>query len=209
MAELIDIRGKTFGRLKVLDRAENTKRGSARWLCKCECGKELVVIGRCLRNGHTKSCGCYHDDCARKLGNSKKTHGMEPRRLYNIWRGMLQRCEYPKHEAYANYGGRGISICKEWHDFEVFRDWAIGNGYSNSVTIDRINVDGDYSPDNCKWSTRKEQAKNKRNSILITIGGETHSVSEWAHIKNINVRTIYSRLRRGWDAEKILNEKGD
>lgn len=155
-----------------------------------------------LNSGHTQSCGCLHNDL---LAERHLTHGDSASRLYNIWAGMRNRCNNENNQAYKHYGGRGISICKEWDDsYETFKEWAVSHGYSEHLTIDRIDVNGDYCPDNCKWSTDKEQSRNTRRNIMLTLNGETKCVSAWAEELGVNPFTLYRRIDYGWDAEKVL-----
>ena len=202
MGKFQDLTGKKFGRLLVIERVENNKKQQVQWLCKCDCGNEVKVISKSLTSGNTKSCGCLHREI-----NIKRltTHGLRNTRLNGIWCGVLQRCYNPKNKAYKNYGGRGITVCQEWQDnFQNFYDWSMSNGYNDDLTIDRIDVNGNYEPSNCRWVTKKEQANNMRSNRLLTYNGETHNMKQWAKIMGINYRALQQRLFRGWSIEKAL-----
>ncbi len=162
MGKLIDLTGQRFGRLVVVARAENDSHNKARWCCRCDCGKEIIARSNDLRSGNTQSCGCFQRS---QTSSTNATHGGGGTRLYTIWKAMKARCYNLKAEKYKDYGGRGITICPEWkNDFSAFRDWALSSGYTDDLSIDRIDVDGNYEPLNCRWATAKEQRHNRRDS---------------------------------------------
>jgi hypothetical protein len=163
MPAFIDLTGQKFGRLTVIEHVKfiDGKRFSG-WLCKCDCGNTTYQKSFQLRNNLVKSCGCYAKERTHNV-HIAETHGDSKSRLYITWRNMRVRCFYPKDKRYSEYGGRGITVCDEWkNSFEAFRDWAIANGYSDDLTIDRINVNGNYCPENCRFITRAENNKNRR-----------------------------------------------
>ena len=206
MSKLIDLIGQKFGRLTVVERAENgiRKDGSpfTRWMCKCDCGKEKIVTGSNLRKGITKSCGCYAKE---QTGKINRTHGLKKSKLYVRWRDMKLRCNNPNDSHYKDYGGRGITVCNEWlHDFKAFYDWSISNGFDENLSLDRIDVNGNYEPLNCRWITMKEQQNNRRNNHWITYNGETHTMMQWSEITGINFHTIKGRLKMGWTIERAF-----
>lgn len=193
--------GKRFGRLVVLEKS-NMFSDRPKWLCRCDCGKKVHVITSNLTSGHTKSCGCYNVEVARA---NSTTHGMCGTRLYKIWQDMKRRCESHEEPCYQNYGGRGIRVCQEWQSFDAFMKWALKNGYKGKLTIDRIDVNGNYEPLNCKWSTLKEQGRNKRNNFMITYQNVTQALSAWCEELNLNYNTTYMRLKKyGFSVEEAF-----
>ena len=198
MGRFHDLTGQRFGWLLVIGRAEDKTTGSkpkTMWRCLCDCGKETVVWGSSLTQGTTVSCGC-----------KKRKHGFANKeRLYQTWKNMRRRCYTPSNKRYAQYGGRGITICPEWDDYAVFRSWAMSNGYRDDLTIDRIDVDKGYSPDNCRWVGAKIQANNMTRNRFITFRGKTMTLSQWAEELGLSYGVINHRIQRGWDMDRIAN----
>jgi len=201
--------GQKFGRLTVIRFAGKSKYHIACWLCECDCGNVITTRGSCLKNGSAQSCGCLRKENALKACT---THGLsggrnQPKRIYRIWRNMKSRCSNPKTPKYKNYGGRGITVCSDWLTFENFYNWAMANGYRDNLTIERIDNDGDYCPENCKWATYKEQALNSRQNHIISYEGKSKTLKEWAAILGMKYTTLEARLNQyGWDIEKAINE---
>lgn len=134
-----------------------------------------------------------------------KKHGMSNTRLYGIWRAMRHRCYNPKHASYKNYGAKGVCVCEEWkNSFLAFQEWALANGYSDTLTIDRIDSHKGYCPENCRWATYKEQNNNTSKNVFLSYGGETYTVKQWADKTGLSANMLYKRLYRGWDIPKIL-----
>lgn len=201
-ASIKDYTGLRFGKLTVIDRVSEV--GSpVKYRCLCDCGQYAEVLGRNLASGATKSCGCVRKETTRKL---KLTHGQCSEKIYKCWCNMKTRCENPQHKEYNSYGGRGISVCEEWHDFNAFYKWALESGYAEGLTIERKNVDLGYSPGNCTWATRAEQARNRQNSVKITYGGKTMILQDWAAETGINAKTIQNRIKKGMKLEDVFSK---
>ena len=215
MGQVIDLTGQKFGRLLVIERVypsdgENYSKEKCRatWKCRCDCGKETIVTGKHLRSGNTKSCGCIHKEILEKRNYETAKHHGRDDRLYQFWQSMIRRCEKENHPAYKYYGGRGITVCSEWHTYSVFREWAISNGYERSAqqwdcTLDRRNTNDSYNPDNCRWVTMKVQANNRRNNRIVEGFGEKHTISEWANMFGVPYYKIHRNLEKGKNIEQI------
>lgn len=206
MSALIDLTGRKFGRLTVIERAEDKVLPSGgrktQWLCKCDCGNYTIVMSNNLIRNHTRSCGCLQKE---KVFGGRKTHGLSKTRLYRIFNKIRDRCYNPNNPKYNKYGGRGITICDEWlNDFRNFYKWSMANGYKENLTIDRIDGNKGYSPENCRWVDQEEQQNNRSNNHLITYKGETKTLAQWAKELNIKESTIRSRIRYGWSIDKIF-----
>lgn len=192
---LVDISGKTFGRWTVFTQDGNAPGGGAMWQCACSCGTKRRVLGSDLRAGKSVSCGCATTERAATL---RLSHGGTGTRLHRIWKNMRARCLRPMHPGYADYGGRGITICLEWADFAEFRDWAMSSGYKDTLSIERLDVNGGYSPDNCTWAMPAAQSANRR-FVALAPDGEL-----WWHkakANGINAAAYRSRLYDGWPIE--------
>jgi hypothetical protein len=196
--------GQTVARLTAI-KLDHRRGKEQYWLFKCDCGAAKVMCERSVRRGQVKSCGCLHSErtCAR---NSRRTtHGHSNRRLGGIFYGMLSRCHRPSSSGYAGYGGRGISVCDLWrNDPCKFIAWALANGYEDELQIDRRNNDADYSPENCRWVTRRVNGNNKRNNHLIEWNGHVRTAAEWGRITGLTGFIIIGRLRCGWPVETAL-----
>jgi len=201
--KFVDLTGQRFGRLTVIKRVENNGK-KVMWLCRCDCGNETTVFSGCLRAGHTKSCGCLNiyriKERRFKHGESRKT------RLYSIWKGMRKRTsgKATDKDTKKYYTSKNIKMCEEWYDFRNFRDWANANGYDDALTIDRIDGNKGYSPENCRWANADVQNRNKSNNINITRNGETKCLKDWCKELGLKYRTICKRIASGWDTEKAL-----
>lgn len=198
MSARVKMEGQRFGRWIVSNYI-----GGRRWSCRCDCGAEKVIEGASLRRGTSRGCIKCHT-----AQGHRRTHGQSKTRLYNIWTGMIERCENKNCEAYDKYGGRGIFICQEWREsFEAFRDWAIANGYQDRLTIDRENNDGHYEPTNCRWATYAQQNRNYSRNRPIEFRGRQVLVCDLALEVGLPQDILKNRIfRYGWSVERAVSE---
>ena len=192
MKTVYDLTGIRYGMLEAVEQHGFDKYGRAVWLWRCDCGNEKEIQAYAVRCGHTRSCGCL-------VKENKKitTHGDYGTRLYKTWCSMKERCNNQNIRAYRWYGANGISVCEEWNDYVKFRDWAKASGYNNELTIERIDVNGNYCPENCTWITLKEQGRNKRNVVQFEIDGIIKPLLEWAEAFGVSQASAYARYKRG------------
>ncbi len=192
--------GQKYGYIEILEKTSKRKDNYIVYKCKChKCGK---IVEKTLEH-HTITCGCYD-----RHHNNFYKNGLSGTKLRYIYANMKERCYNPKNKSYKHYGKRGIIICNEWlSDFENFYNWAIANGYKDNLTIERIDVNGNYEPKNCKWADYYEQMNNRTNTIKLTYNGTTKALTQWAREYNIEISTLRSRISRGWSVERALNEK--
>lgn len=197
-----DITGKKFGNLTALFFEYRDERHRHFWRFRCDCGKEIIVRKSSVTSGNTKRC----IDCSKKIiAEINTVHGMSKTRLYKEWAGIIQRCKNPNATSYDRYGAKGITVCQEWPSFDLFKEWALNNGYSDELTIERINNNKGYSPDNCKWATYEEQAHNQKTNRNLEYNGRTMTMAEWAREIGITSSSLYGRLKRGWGIDKALS----
>ena len=200
MSKLKDLQGQTFGSWFV----EEYDKSKSRWKVKCTCGNIGFVKSYTLTSGiSTRCCKCRNQ----VVGKKNTTHGLTSHKLYGVWNTMNQRCSNPNNTKYHNYGHRGITVCDDWKDFRTFYNWALSNGYSEGLTIDRIDVNGNYEPNNCRWVTMKIQGSNTTKNHRIEFNGENHTITEWSEITGIQRKTLEHRLNKGWSIERTLTEK--
>lgn len=192
-------KGERYGRFTIIKEIEKRKK-KRYFQCKCDCGNIRNVRFVALRAGTIKSCGCLRDEQNRTVA---VTHGKNKTRLYSIWHGMKQRCLNPNLKGYKYYGGRGIKVCKTWLEFEGFYDWAVNNGYNKNLTIERIDVNGNYEPHNCEWIPMENQSKNTRRTTIIEFNGTSLCVAEWARKIGISNSAMQKRIKN-WPIEKAL-----
>lgn len=200
MGKFIDLAGQRFGMLTVIERVPDRTTGvkpCVMWLCRCDCGSIKAVSGSSLRGCTTVSCGC------KKITH----HRANKERLYNTWKCMRQRCHNPNNPSYPHYGGKGVKICEDWQEYIGFRTWALSNGYSDELSIDRIDVNGDYCPENCRWVDDKVQMNNQSRNRKIFFDGKQYTMSQLADKLGLSYSAIQHRIERGWDIDRIAHQK--
>ena len=204
MSKLIDLTGNRYCKLVVIERAENTNRGEPRWKCKCDCGNITTVKGQNLKHGLVKSCGCLRSES----NKSRTKHGLSNDPLYIKWNSIKVRCYDPSCKSYKDYGGRGIKMCDEWkNSVDEFAKWAYSSGYNEDLTIERIDNNGDYCPENCRWVTKMEQAKNRRSNYKIAYNGKTQDLTDWCKDLGLDYKLIHNRIHKShWSFERAISE---
>ena len=193
---MLDVTGERYGRLVALRRVDKKYKNRGHyWAFQCDCGNVKEYPLNSVRAGLVKSCGCLH-----------RPHGKSKTRLHRIWCDMRERCRNDGHKSHERWAGKGITVCEEWNDYLTFEEWALSHGYKDDLTIDRIDNDKGYNPDNCRWATYSEQARNTSHNRYININGESHIVKDWCEIlKTVTPSTVYKRVRNyGWSIEKAL-----
>lgn len=204
---LNDLTGQRFGRwtVRCRDYSRGQKQRKAYWICDCDCGNTKSIRGTALVCGNSKSCGCFRIENGKNI-NLK--HGDTGSRLYETWNNMKDRCFNTRHKFYHDYGGRGITVCNEWkNSYEEFKKWALANGYADNLTIDRVNVDGDYEPNNCRWTTMKVQSNNRRSNSFLEYDGKRLTYSQWEEALGLRKRILTGRVKRGMDIEEAFELK--
>lgn len=199
----LNLQGQRFGRLRVTERypydyiTPSTQKRTAKWICLCDCGNTAIVTTSGLRSGKTQSCGCLQRE---RSANAHRKHGGRYDRLHMVWANMKNRCYNANYAEYSSYGGRGIQVCDEWQQYSAFKEWALREGYDASQkrgvqTLDRIDVNADYGPSNCRFVNMYAQANNKQNNIRYSVNGEEHTLSEWARLLDISYNYLYYRVK--------------
>jgi len=198
-----DLTNQKFNRLTVLKLAPKQKHKVA-WLCKCDCGKTTIVLATNLTGNRTRSCGCLKME---KLLQRSTTHNQRHTKIYEVWKTLKQRCLNPNNKFYFRYGGRGITVCEDWkNNFTSFYEWSMKNGYKEGLSIDRIDNNGNYCPENCRWTDKLTQANNTRTNHYITFRNQTKTIAEWSRHFNLPYGNIQGKLiRNNYDAEKAFS----
>lgn len=206
MSICVDLTGMRFGKLIVVKKLKINPHREMEWLCLCDCGNEYVSTSNRLTTGKTTCC---HSCAMKKISDTNKKHGCEPRKLWNMFQNMKTRCYNKKYFLYHRYGGRGITVCDEWkNDFIAFRKWAFDTGWDESLTLDRIDNDKGYCPENCKWSSVREQANNRSTNVYLEHNGQKDTLANWSRRLNIPYHVLQARLYKGLPDDQILSDGG-
>lgn len=213
MGKFIDMKGQKFNHWTVISQYGKDKNGNSLWLCECDCNDKTqkIVSGTSLRFGKSKCCGCTRGEKLKTHGKSSKKNTSElDKKIYKTWESMKQRCFNKNRKEYKNYGGRGVRVCEEWiSDFINFYNWSIENGVDLDLSIDRIDVNGNYEPDNCRWITFREQQNNKRYNHLLTFEGESKTIAEWERELGYKKGVLRMEIHRGKTLDEIMNKRGE
>lgn len=210
MAKHQDLTGMVFERLTVLREAGKKKPGVYLWECECSCDKHthIIVEGANLRNGNTKSCGCIRREQLSTRNKNNAIHHVSNKNIFRVWEGMRDRCYNPNNKKYKDYGGRGIKICDKWLTYQNFELWAISTGYEKGLTIERIDFNKEYCPENCKWVTWKEQQNNKRNNKYLEYKGRTQTLAQWCEELKLDYSRTKARINAcGWTVEEAFERE--
>ena len=201
----VDIAGQKFGLLTAVEK-NGTKSGYTAWRCSCECGNEVTVAGKALRNGNTKSCGCMAKSALIERNKASAKHGMSNSAAFTVWTNMKERCLNPNHKSFNRYGGRGIKICDRW--LESFENFLTDMGHPlPGLSIDRIEVSGNYEPGNCRWATAEEQSNNRENNRTVEYDGRTQTIAQWAREIGMSRQALRHRLESCWSIEEAMTMK--
>ncbi len=215
MGKTVDLIGERYGRLTVIAKSgqEKEKHRRSLWLCECDCGKQKIVTTDHLKSGSTKSCGCLKREVATaqileysaQNPGARRTHGATGKKIYWAYQHMMERCYSPQSERFISYGARGICVCDEWkNNPKAFVDWSLSNGFEEDLTLDRINVNGDYCPENCRWVSWDVQANNKRSSVYVNVRGEKLTLAQVAQKYGLRKGTVWWRHHHGWEDEDLI-----
>lgn len=202
MGKPIDMTGQRYGRLSVIEMAGHNKHRQRLWRCVCDCGNTVEVLGFLLRQEQTQSCGCLQKEA---IASVNKKHGMSGTQIFHVHRSMMDRCYMQTSHAYKNYGGRGITVCERWHDFENF--YADMGDKPKGMTLERMDNDGPYSPDNVRWASYKDQANNRRSNVVLEFEGKKQTMQQWCDDLGLKIGTVWARLNRGWSVDRALTEE--
>jgi len=202
MGKPIDMTGHRYGRLQVIEMCGHNKHNQRLWRCMCDCGKTAEVLGFLLRQQQTQSCGCLAKDA---IASVNYLHGMAHTAIFKLHHSMMDRCYLKTSHAYKNYGGRGITVCERWHNFENF--YTDMGAKPKGMTLERINNHGAYSPDNVRWASYKDQANNRRSNVVLEFAGKRQTMQQWCDELGFKIGTVWARLNRGWSVDRALNEE--